>query len=500
MDFGNGEQNKRMVIIVNTILRYLKRNVLLCYLSNMKIKSPYIQISILVTLLFFFACKPKKSVIEPEVIQAPITEIELDPAQYETPFLNVPNTSDIVMYEINERAFSTSGDFTGIIARLDSIKNLGINTIWLMPIHPVGILKGINSPYCIKNYKDVNPEFGNLEDLRTLVKLAHQKNMAVILDWVANHTAWDNPWIENKAWYTQDGNGNIVIPPGTGWQDVADLNFNNNEMRQKMIKAMKYWVLTANIDGYRCDAADFVPFSFWKQAIDSLKNIKNRTLILLAEGSRNDHFNAGFQMNFGWDFFGKNKNIFKNNLSANGYAQAHVSEYSNIPLGAHKLRFTSNHDECAWDNTPIGLFGGKDGSMSAFVISSFMGGVPLIYNGQEVGCPVKLPFFSKSPIDWTTNPNMLKEYKRLLSVRAAHSVLRYGALTNYSDSNIAAFKRSNTSEEILVIANTRNSIINYPIPTAIQNVIWKDAFADTVVPITSTMILNPYQYRILKKI
>jgi glycosidase len=454
---------------------------------------------LLIVILLSFSCKPKKSVIEPEPIQEPITEIELDPPQYETPFLDVPNTSDIVLYEINERAFSTAGNFAGIIARLDSIKNLGVNTIWLMPTYPIGTIKSINSPYCIKNYKEVNPEFGNLEDLRTLVREAHQRNMSVILDWVANHTAWDNPWIANKDWYTQDGNGNIVIPPGTGWQDVADLNFNNNEMRQKMIKAMKYWILAANIDGYRCDAADFVPFSFWKQAIDSLKNIKNRTLILLAEGSRNDHFNAGFQMNFDWDFYGMNKDVFKNNLSAINYYFTHQYQYTSIPLGSHKLRFTSNHDECAYDNTPIVLFGSKNASITAFMISAFIGGVPLIYNGQEVGCPVKLPFFSKSPIDWSTNPNMLKEYKRLLSVRAAHSALRYGALTNYSDSNIAAFKRSTTSEEIFVVANTRNSVINYPVPSILQNVIWKDAFADTVVPFTNNISLNAYQYRILKK-
>jgi glycosidase len=464
----------------------------------MKIKTLYIQL-LLTALLFFIACKPKKSMIEPEPIQAPITEIELDPPQYETPFLSVPNTSDIVMYEINERAFSTSGDFAGIIARLDSIKALGINTIWLMPIHPVGIIKGINSPYCIKNYKEVNPEFGNLEDLRTLVKLAHQKNMAVILDWVANHTAWDNPWIENKAWYTQDANGNIIIPPGTGWQDVADLNFDNNEMRQKMIKAMKYWILAANIDGYRCDAADFVPYSFWKQAIDSLKNIKNRTLILLAEGARNDHFSAGFQMNFDWDFYGMNKDVFKNNLSAINYYFTNQYQYNSIPQGAHKLRFTSNHDECAWDNTPIVLFGGKEASITAFAISSLIGGVPLIYNGQEVGCSIKLPFFSKSPINWSTNPNMLMAYKRLLDVRTNHSALRSGVLTNFSDSNIVAFKRATTNEEIFVVANTRNSIINYSVPSTISSAIWKDAFADTLVPLSSSLNLSPYQYRILKK-
>jgi len=164
-----------------------------------------------------------------------------------------------------------------------------------MPVHPIGIIKTVNSPYCIKNYKEVNPEYGTLDDLRTLIREAHKRNMAVILDWAANHTSWDNPWIEHKSWYTQDGSGNIIHPAGTNWQDVADLNFNNSEMRLEMIRSMKYWVLTANVDGFRCDAADYVPFSFWKQAI----KIPNRKLIMLAEGACADHFTAGFQLNFG---------------------------------------------------------------------------------------------------------------------------------------------------------------------------------------------------------
>ena len=232
------------------------------------------------------------------------------PEQYETPFTEVPATSDVVMYEINERAFSVSGDFAGILPRLDSIKALGVNVIWLMPIHPIGAINSVNSPYCVKNFMEVNPEYGSLEDLRTLVREAHNRKMAVILDWAANHTSWDNPWIQNKTWYTQDAAGNIIHPAGTNWMDVADLNFDNSLMRLEMIKALKYWVLAANVDGYRCDAADYVPFSFWKQAIDSLQKIPNRELILLAEGARNDHFSAGFKMNFGWSFYDKNVNVF----------------------------------------------------------------------------------------------------------------------------------------------------------------------------------------------
>jgi glycosidase len=444
-------------------------------------------------LLIAIGCSKKDEPVTPQ------NPVPTDSSQYETPFIEVPNISDIIMYEINERAFSTSGDFAGILPRLDSIKALSVNVIWLMPIHPIGAIKTVNSPYCVKNYKEVNPEYGDLEDLRTLVREAHNRKMAVLLDWVANHTSWDNPWIQNKSWYTQDGNGNIIIPPGTNWQDVADLNFDNSDMRLEMIKCMKYWLLVANIDGYRCDAADYIPFSFWKQAIDSLKNVPNRKIILLAEGARSDHFDAGFQMNFGWDFYNKNKSVFKNNQPASGYYQTHQSEYSSIPTGSHKLRFTSNHDECAWNDTPLGLFGGKNASMSAFVISAYLGGVPLIYNGQEVGCPVKLPFFSRLPIDWTTNPDMFKEYKWLMSLRATHPALRTGELEYYPDSNIAAFKRKDSDDEVVVIVNTRSTAKNFNIPANLQNTTWQDALSGSTVYLGSQLTLNAFEYLILIK-
>ncbi len=447
------------------------------------------------TLLLFvtISCKDKEPNILPPVVST-------DPPQYETPFANIPNTSDIVMYEINERAFSTSGNFAGILPRLDSIKALGVNVIWLMPIHPIGVTKTVNSPYCISDFQEVNPEYGTLEDLRTLTREAHQRGIAVLLDWAANHTSWDHPWItSNKTWYTQDANGNIIQPEGTNWQDVADLNFDNSKMRLEMIKALKYWVLTANIDGYRCDAADYVPFAFWKQAIDSLNKIPNRNLIMLAEGARADHFAAGFQMNFGWDFFTKNKSVYKSNQSAGGYLATHQSEYNAIPDGSEKLRFTSNHDECAWDDTPIGLFGGKQASISAFVITAFLGGVPLIYNGQEVGCPVKLPFFSRSPINWSTNPDMFAEYKRLMGLRAAHPALRSGDLTYFPDTNFAAFKRTLGTDEVVVLVNTRNAAKTLNVPAALQNTTWKDAFTGSVVNLGTSLNIGAFQYSILVK-
>ncbi len=424
---------------------------------------------------------------------------DTDPPAFGSPYSNIPATNDMVMYEINERAFSTTGNFEGIIGRLDSIKALGVNVIWLMPIHPVGILKGINSPYCVKNYKEVNASFGTLDILRNLVTLAHQKNMAVIIDWVANHTSWDNPWISNTSWYTQDAAGNIVIPPGTNWNDVADLNYSNTDMKLAMIKAMKYWVLAANIDGFRTDAADLVPYDFWKQAIDTLKNMPGRNLILLAEGNRSDHFTAGFQMNYAWDFYGAVKNIFRSNGAAGSLFATNTNEYAAIPAGKKKLRFTTNHDESAWDATPITLFNGKQGALAAELVTAYMDGVPLIYGSQEVGRTATVPFFSNSPIDWTQNYDMVAAYKNIFSVYNNSNALRKGSLGAFADNDIVCFTKTYNMEEVLVMVNTRNSSINYTLPAALAGTAWTNAFNNSTVNLAANLSFTAYEYIVLKK-
>ena len=196
----------------------------------------------------------------------PITPTPTGPQQYGTPLSNVPNVDKATIYEVNLRAQSSEGNLQGVIAKLDHIKSLGTNIIWLMPIYEQGQINSVGSPYCVKNYEKISPEYGSLADLRALTDQAHALGMAVILDWVANHTAWDHPWItSHPEWYTQNSSGQIIIPPGTNWNDVADLNFEQAAMRKEQIAAMKYWVLEANVDGFRCDYADGVPFDFWSE-------------------------------------------------------------------------------------------------------------------------------------------------------------------------------------------------------------------------------------------
>lgn len=421
-------------------------------------------------------------------------------SSYTDPFTQMPATEDVVMYEVNLRAYSENGDLQGVMYRLDELEDMGVNVIWLMPIYPVGQVNSVNSPYCIRNYTQVASEYGNLRKLREFTSMAHDRGMAVMLDWVANHTAWDHPWIEeNPGWYTQDGNGNIIHPPGTNWQDVADLNFDNMDMRAAMIESMKYWVEEANVDGFRCDYADGVPYDFWVSAIDSLRNIPGRELLFFAEGNRADHFAAGFDMAFGWNYYGAIKNVW-NGQATSLMRNTHIQEYNNAPAGKHWVRFTTNHDESAWDATPMQIFNGKKGALAASVATIFTGGVPLIYGSQEVGVTGTIPFFSNTQIDWSKNGDMLAEYESLLSFYSKNKIARTGVNTDYSDDDVLCYVKSLNGKELLIIVNVRNTTVLYDMPS---NVVvgddWYDERDQVKYDFGLQLMLEPYRYYVLSR-
>jgi glycosidase len=423
-----------------------------------------------------------------------------DLSQYGTPFTGVPDPRDAIIYQVNMRVFSPTRNFQGVINRLDSIKALGVNVIYLMPVYPVGVLDAINSPYCIKNYRAVNPEFGTLTDLRSLIDGAHSRGMAVIMDWVANHTAWDHEWIsEHKEWYEQDANGNIVSPP-MGWNDVAQLNFDNTALRAEMIRCMKYWVYTANCDGFRFDHSDGPPEDFWMQAIDTLRNITTHNLLLLAESDKTSNYAAGFDYIFGFGFYYNLKSIYSNNVSVQTINNFNNSEYNGVINDQQQVvRYISNHDVTG-TTTPIGLFGGNPGSMAAFVVTATMKGVPMIYNGQEVGNSYPLPFpFMGTTINWNQNQSMVEEYKKILAFRNNSDAVRRGTLTSYSNSNICAFTKEEGTELIFVASNLRNTSITYPLPASVANSNWTDAMNGGIVTLTDQLLLQPYSYIVLIK-
>lgn len=425
------------------------------------------------------------------------------PPQYGTPFAGVPDRQDAVMYQVNMRAFSQGGNFAGVTARLDSIKDLGVNVVYLMPIYPVGQLRGVNSPYAVRDYRAVNPEFGALADLRTLVDAAHARGLSVMLDWVANHTAWDHPWItQHPDWYQKNASGIIISPSnnGTTYNDVAQLDFNSSPMRLEMISAMKSWVFTANVDGFRLDYADFQPSDFWKQATDTLRSIKTHKLLLLAEGTRAANFASGFDYNFGFSFYGGVYNVYRNNAPATTFDALNASEYTGAAAGQHVVRYITNHDVNGSDGTPVALFGGNAGAMSAFVIASLYKGVPLIYNGQEAGMTTAIPFpFTSVKVAWGAHPDVTRAYKQLLATRAASTALRSGTPTAYSTANVCAFTKTAGTEQALVLVNVRNSASTFPLPAVLANSPWTNALQGGTVTLGTQVSLPAYGYLVLKK-
>ena len=412
----------------------------------------------------------------------------------------MPAPQDIAMYQVNPRVFAPSNSLNAVAARIDSIRELGVNVMWVMPIYPIGEEKGKNSPYCIRDYKAIAPEFGTIDDFKHLTQVCHEHGMGIILDWVANHTAWDHPWLKaHPDWYTHDEQTDTIIHPRPwDWYDVADLNYDNKDMRQAMIDAMKFWIVEVGIDGFRCDVADGVPADFWKEAIDTLRQAASpRQIVMLAEGKRSDNFTVGgFDMNYGWDYKDELVKVF-NGAPASDLIKADKAEYDSLPDGKVKLRFTTNHDH-ATEVEPCVQFTNDRGAMAAYVASIFPHGGALIYGSQEVGYPEPINFFKYVPVDWTQKPEIYDEYEELIELYNEHPALRKGRLTTYPDQDVLIFEKYDDNERFLLLVNVRNAERQAAIPAEWVGRETEDELTDQKIKLEATQTLAPFQYLILE--
>ncbi|MDR0872259.1 MAG: alpha-amylase [Prevotellaceae bacterium] len=447
-------------------------------------KTKFTSIAFLVLTLVFFSCNHQ-----------------------EKAYQNVPEAKDVVMYEVNPRVFAKQDALKAVTERLDEIKALGTNVIWIMPIYEEGVLnakteEGGGSPYCIKDYKKIDPEYGTLEDLQNLVRKAHEKGMAVILDWVANHTAWDNEWLAaHPSWYTHDSIGNITHPATTDWTDVADLNYANDSMRTAMIDAMKYWFSAANIDGFRCDALDFIPETdFLQRMTTELRELnKSRRILMLAEGNLQDYPSLGFDMDYGWSFYDKMEKLYENKISIAEFLQIYKAEKDAIPAGKSRLYFTTNHDKSAWEKTDVQLFGCQRAAMSAFALTATLTGAPLIYSTQEIGADSLVSFFKCTQVDWTAKPEILNEYKQIMAVYTQNPAFKGDSLETFSDNpDVVYFTRSDGKERVLVAENVRNEAKKLTLPATLAGVSAVNLINNNTETLPETIDLQPYQYSLWK--
>lgn len=421
-----------------------------------------------------------------------------------------PNwVNDAVVYEVFIPDFSEEGTFRGAIDRLDALEAMGVTTLWLMPIHPIGEeraktdIGALGSPYAVRDFYAVNPDYGTEEDFQALVDAVHARDMHLIIDLVANHTAWDNPWLdEHPEWYSDGPIDGFTVPlldgDTTDWTDVVELDYENEALRQEMIDVMQYWVREYDIDGYRADVAHQVPVDFWTAAIDSVEAIK--PVLMLAEAAEPELHAAGFDYTYAWPFYGALKAVWEGAPVRDLVTQVDTTQ-DNLPPGAHRLRFTTNHDESMWDAPPIELFDGVAGSQAAFVLATTMPGVPLLYNGQELGVADTVSFFARTPYDWarTADNALFSFYTEYLTLYRNSTALRRGALTMLTPDaeDALLYTRSFDDETLLVAVNVRDRATQLPLPTAYRAQEWVDAVADTTVT-ADTVRLGPYGYRLLR--
>ncbi|MDZ7774099.1 MAG: alpha-amylase family glycosyl hydrolase [Bacteroidales bacterium] len=375
---------------------------------------------------------------------------------------------DATIYEVNIRQYTEEGTFDAFREHLPRLKELGVDILWLMPIHPIGEKKRkgeLGSYYSVKDYKAVNPEFGTDEDFQNLVDAAHEQGFHLILDWVANHTAWDNYMIEeNPEWYTRDSAGNMVSP--YDWSDVADLNYDTPELRQYMKGALKYWVEEFDVDGYRCDVAGMVPVDFWEDAVAELNEVK--PVFMLAEDEDNlSLLDSAFQMHYGWEFHHVMNQVAQGEESVNAFYN--YFEKVDTTIGhSRKMHFLTNHDENSWNGTIEERMG--DASEAMAVISFTIPGMPLIYSGQEIGLNKQLEFFQKDPIAWEESP-LEDFYATLNDLKAENEALYFGdfggsfeILKSDMPENTFVFKRVKNDNEVLVVTNLSDETQAFAVP------------------------------------
>jgi glycosidase len=309
-----------------------------------------------------------------------------------------PDPGRQVIYELNTRQFTREGTLAAAAQHLPRLRALGVDIVWLMPVFPIGVerRKGeLGSPYSVRDYRAVNPELGTLADLRNFTRQAHALGQQVILDWVANHCAWDNPLVkEHPDWLTRDAAG-LPQPPVPDWSDVVDLDYARPELRAWMVESMAFWLREAEVDGFRCDVAGMLPTDFWQEACPRLQAL--RPLFMLAEWE--DPALAGpFQMSYGWNLYRGFNACMKGEATVARLDSLLRAEESIWPAGHRLMRFTTNHDENSWNGTEDERLGPAADAFS--VLCWTLPGLPLIYNGQEAGLERRLSFFAKDSIVW----------------------------------------------------------------------------------------------------
>ena len=416
-------------------------------------------------------------------------------------------SKNATIYQINTRQFIDEGTFRAAEKHLPRLKELGVVILWLMPVHEIGNKnrKGsLGSPYSVKDYYSVNPELGNLDDLKHFVKLAHELGMYVILDWVANHTAWDNSLVyEHPEWYARDWKGDFHPTTWWDWPDIIELDYAHPALRKYMTDAMKYWVSEVDIDGYRCDVAGFIPTDFWNQVRKELDAIK--PVFMLAEWDARDLHAEAFNMTYAWNWYEAVHQLTMGKKDLSSLFVYYSWNEKAYPRDCMRMLFVTNHDINCSEGTEFEQFG--EGLGAAIVLSVVSEGMPLIYNGQEAGNPKRLKFFDKDAIEWKEHPNG-ELYRKLFALKKANTALwnaKWGArmipVPNSAPAKVFSFVRQNEDDKVFAVFNFSDRSQTVTFEEKLYPGKYTDYFGNQKIELfgASTLRLEPWEYRVFVK-
>lgn len=402
------------------------------------------------------------------------------------------------IYEVNIRQYTPEGTFKAFEKNLDRLKEMGVQTLWFMPINPISKKdrKGVlGSYYAVSDYVAINPEYGTMDDWKALVKNAHDKGFKVIIDWVPNHTGADHPWLTTHPdFYETDSITHQPISP-FDWTDVRKLNYKNPQLVDSMIASMKFWITNSDIDGFRCDVAGSVPKEFWSKCIADLKKAKN--IFMLAESNDAWVHEAGFDASYPWDAFVAMKQVAKGERPAFAIDSVLWRVDSTYTPNALRMYFTSNHDENSWNKADYGTMPGASHAPFAVLTQTIARSVPLIYSGQEEPFLDSLSFFYKDTISFGKYQRA-NFYKTLLNLRKNNPALAANAsfkkLRTNNDAAIYAFEREKNGNKVLVILNLSKTPQNFTWTDQPSEKEWNNVFAGSKEPVDKGFGIEPWGY------
>ncbi|NMH27293.1 alpha-amylase family glycosyl hydrolase [Flavobacterium silvaticum] len=416
-------------------------------------------------------------------------------------------SKNATIYEANIRQFTPEGTFKAFETHLPRLKEMGVDIVWLMPIHPIGNEKRkgtLGSEYSVKDYFDVNPEFGTKQDFKHLVDKVHEMGMHIIIDWVANHSAWDNPLAkQHPDWYSKTPEGHFQPTPWYDWDDVIDFDYDKPELRKYMTSALVYWVKDFNIDGYRCDTAGFIPTDFWNNARAEMDAVK--PVFMLGEWESRDLHEYAFDATYSWSFWNAMTAVTKDGKSIGQLVEYMAHDVSTFPRDAYRMTFTDNHDKNSWEGNMVSNFG--DGLEASMVLCGTVNGMPLVYGGQEAGLDKSLKFFDKDEIDWS-NLNYAPLYKKLFDLKHRNKALWNGRnggvmirIFNDKMNQVVSFSRTMDNDRVVTIVNYSKEPTKVKLDSKYQKGTYTELFSGKTIVLNGddTFEMKPWEYLVLVK-